>query len=281
MHLLMVVMALILAWYLRSQWSSPIGNWMERFPRALLLFLLPPLLLLTTTFAVFCMGPHGHIMVWGWEGWVSYGLAISFLGFAGVLWLKLVWEGNRMLKQIRTYPIIYVYGTPARLLNVPVVYCALVGFWKPELIISQGLLDTLDSVHLKAVLAHEDGHRHYHDTCWFFFLGWLRQLTSWLPHTESLWQELLLLREIRADYWAARQVDSLLLAEALLLVVNTPVLLESNFCAAFAQHISTNHVTQRIDALLQEPNSMGTPKPWSWVWLILVLVPLLVIPFHS
>lgn len=111
-------------------------------------------------------------------------------------------------------------------------------------------------------------------------MGWLRQLTSWLPHTEALWQELLLLREIRADYWAARQVDSLLLAEALLLVVNTPILLESNFCAAFAQHISTNHVIQRIDALLQQPDSIGQPKPWSWVWLILVLVPLLVIPFH-
>lgn len=130
------------------------------------------------------------------------------------------------------------------------------------------------------MLAHEDGHRYYRDTCWFFFLGWLCQLTSWLPHTESLWQELLLLREIRADHWATRQVDSLLLAEALLLVVNTPLLLEANFCAAFAYHIPTNHVTQRIDALLEKPDSMGKPKLWSWVWLILVLVPLLVIPFH-
>jgi hypothetical protein len=91
-------------------------------------------------------------MVWGWEGWVSYGLAISFLGFAGVLWLKLAWEGSQMLQKIRT---------------------------------------------------------------------------------------------------------------------------------AFAQHIPTNHVTQRIDALLEQPDSMGQPKLWSWVWLILVLVPLLVIPFHN
>lgn len=172
-------------------------------------------------------------------------------------------------------------NSTVRLLNVPVVYCALVGFWEPELIISQRLLDTLDAVHLKAVLAHEDGHRHYRDTCCFFFLGWLRQLTSWLPHTESLWQELLLLREIRADYWAARQVDSLLLAEALLLVVNTPLLQSATFCAAFAKNVSTNHVTQRIDALLQQPDSIGQPKLWSWVWLILALLPLLVIPFHS
>ncbi|MUG92612.1 M48 family metalloprotease [Scytonema sp. UIC 10036] len=220
-------------------------------------------------------------MVWGWEGWVSYGLAISFLGFAGVLWLKLAWEGNQTLKQIRTYPTAYICGTPVRLLDVPVVYCALVGFWEPELIITQGLLDILDAIHIKAVLAHEDGHHHYRDTCWFFLLGWLRQLAFWLPNTESLWQELLLLREIRADHWATRKVDSLLLAEALLLVVNTPLLQSVNFCAAFTQNVSTNHVTQRIDTLLQQPDSMRKPKLWYWVWLILTLLPLLVIPFHS
>ncbi|MEH2264046.1 hypothetical protein [Nostoc sp.] len=73
------------------------------------------------------------------------------------------------------------------------------------------------------------------------------------------------------------------MAEALLLVVNTPFLQSAtfSFCAAFAQHIPTNHVTERIDALLQQPDSIGQPKPWPWVWLILALVPLLVIPFHS
>jgi Zn-dependent protease with chaperone function len=45
-------------------------------------------------------------------------------------------------------------------------------------------------------LAHEQAHAHYRDTFWFF---WLNVLTSWLPHTEALWQEILFLREIRAD----------------------------------------------------------------------------------
>ena len=54
----------------------------------------------------------------------------------------------------------------------------------------------------------------------FFWWGWLRRLTEWLPHSKELWQELLLLRELRADQWAAQQVDPLVLAESLLLMVN-------------------------------------------------------------
>lgn len=82
-----------------------------------------------------------------------------------------------------------------------------------------------------------------------------------LGYRTPLWQELLLLRELRADRWAAQQVDPLLLAESLLVVVSTmPV---------------------QIEALLAEPELMREPSLWSWTWLLLAFLPLAAVPFHS
>ena len=86
------------------------------------------------------------------------------------------------------------------------------------------MLDALDRPHLDAVLAHEQAHVYYRDTFWFFWLGWIRSFTIWLPNTEAVWQELLLLRELRADRQATEQVDFLLLAESLLIVAQNPLL---------------------------------------------------------
>lgn len=232
MHLFMILAALGLAWGLRSGWSYPLGNWSNRWQRALGLFLFPPLLLMMTAIAVLCMGPKGQ-MGGLQTGWFSYLLTLGFLGFAGVLVLKLASEGWVCVQQTRTYPQIELGGKPVRLLNANVLFSGQIGFWEPELVVSQGLLQTIDSAHSEAVLAHEQGHYYYRDTFWFFWLGWMRSLTAWLPNTEALWQELLLLRELRADQWAAQQVDPLLLAESLLLVVSVPPVSE-NFCAAFS-----------------------------------------------
>ena len=140
------------------------------------------------------------------------------------------------------------------------------------------MLQSLDPAHLKVVLVHEQGHLHYRDTFWFFWLGWLRRLTSWLPQTESLWQELLILRELRADRWAAQHVDRLLLAEALLSVVSAPQIQPENVCALFSSAVVRNRLNERINALL-EPELSSNLEGRSW-WLLLVLLPLIVILFH-
>ncbi|WP_239651594.1 M56 family metallopeptidase [Neosynechococcus sphagnicola] len=221
MHLMMLLVALGLAWSVRYRWVESGGHWEKRWQWGLRRLLFPPLMLLSTAIAVMWMGPHGQ-MVWAWEGWLSYALAIGWLVFAGILWLKHFWEGWHILQTIRTHSTTNLRGSVVRVLEIPTLYCAQVGFWHPELVISQGILDTLGADHLEAVLAHEQAHHHYRDTFWFFWLGWIRQMTAWLPQTESIWQELLMLRELRADLWASRQTDALLLAEALLLVVNHP-----------------------------------------------------------
>lgn len=169
-------------------------------------------------------------------------------------------------------------GQASRVLNIPALFAAQIGFWNPELVISQGLLNTLNQDQLAAVLAHEQAHDYYHDTFWFFWLGWLRQLTCWLPNTEALWQELLVVRELRADHWAVQQVDPLLLAESLLLVVRAPLTQPEPFCAAFGA--GADRLAERIEVLLAQPEQFPASEIESWPWLWLLLLPLLSIMLH-
>jgi hypothetical protein len=226
------------------------------------------------------MGPQGQMVCW-WEGWASYGVAIGFFIVAISLWVKLALAGWRSLRQVQQYPQVLVQGNSGRLLRTETPFIAQVGFWQPELVVSEGLLSTLDAAHLEAVLIHEQAHLNQRDTFWFFWLGWLRCLTNWLPNTQMLWQELLILRELRADQQAAQQVDGLLLAEALLTVVSTPMMQPDSFCAAFSAAMVRDRLTERIDALLFGSDSYEPASPLSWTFLLLSLLPLFVIPFHS
>lgn len=281
MHLATIAAAVGLAWILRSidLSNNDSGNYDRRWQRALLQFSLPPLLLLATAVAIVCMGPVGQ-MVWQWEGWSCDLLAVVFLVYSFVVGGQLFAEVRRSLQQIRTYPHHSVMGTSSRLLETPLVFSAQIGLWQPELVVSQGLLDTLDREHLQAVLAHENAHLYYRDTFWFFGLGWMRRFSGWLPHTETLWQELLLLREIRADRQAAQHVDPLLLAESLLFVARAPLQHAESFCAAFSCAAPRSRIEERIDALLVES---PVPPKTNWqalAWLSLTFIPLFAIPFH-
>ncbi len=310
MHLILLSFALILAFCLRSTYfCEKITS--QKISLTISLFLLPPLLILTSTLAILCMGNQG-VMAGGSESWWSYGLSL-------VVWLgalltlgKLTFQGWQTLIHLRQQPMIKLekysqdfnqiihqdisqitssnYSTKvrqnsARLIDRPELFSGQIGFWQPELVITQGLLDCLSPDQLQAVLAHEQAHHNYRDTFWFFWLGWLRSITPWLPQTEYLWQELLLLREIRADAYAGKFVDPLLLAESLLLVVSHPLThapdYDPNICTAFSLPQPQPRLTRRIDALLDNSLPEFHLSMQFWVWLALGFMPLLTIPFHT
>jgi Zn-dependent protease with chaperone function len=277
-HPLMLIAALTTAVLWRWLAFGPLEQtWQDRWQSALLNFLLPPLLLLSTALAIVLMGPHGH-MVHRWDGWSTYSFAVLALTVSLTVIAGLFLEGMRSLQVIRQYPEQALQDQRGYCFSSATPYIAQVGFWRPKLLFSQGLANTLGDEHLTAVLLHEQAHQHYHDTFWFFWLGSLRRLTVWLPRTEALWQDLLALRELRADRWAAQQVDALLLAEALLIVVSEPFGL--NPSAAFGGDGNADRLTERIDALLSPPE----PEPigWNGWWMALwVLAPLAVVPFHG
>lgn len=285
MHILMILSALGLAIgcrYFGYRWidtNLKDFSWSQRWQITVLVFLWPPLLILTTAIAVLWMGPQGQ-MVWGWEGWWSYNLAAGFVGVAAVLNLKLLVGGWISLRRIHAYPQYSIQGHWAYHLDYALPYAAQVGFWHSDLVITTGLIHILSTKQLAAVLVHEQAHHRYRDTFWFFWWGWLRQLTVWLPYSAALWQELLLLREMRADQWAAQQVDPIDLAESLLLMVN-PALTDwaDSICAAM--HTSTQHrLLERIDALLLPSTPTISSMRWTWSSLLLTALPLATIPFH-
>lgn len=279
MHLLMIFTALTVACSLRGSWNGPTGSWSQRWQRSLFLFLFPPLLIFMTAIAVLCMGPQGK-MGGMYTGSISYVLALISLTFFALLCIKQAWQGWQSVRSCRNFPVVDVEGKPVRLLDTQALFAGLIGFWQPELVVSLGLLQTLSPDHLESVLAHEQGHHYYRDTFWFFWLGWVRSCSAWFPNTESLWEELLVLRELRADGYAASQVDPLLLAESLLLVVsNTPVL--SPVCCAALGSPGTNRLEQRIDALLAPPEPTLETQPHSWNGFLLALLPLATVIFHT
>ncbi|MBD2294874.1 M56 family metallopeptidase [Anabaena sphaerica FACHB-251] len=279
MHLLMILTAVTIAYSLRYFANIPQGNWHLRWERSLFLFLFPPLLIFMTATAVVCMGTQGK-MGGMYTDSFSYLLALIFLGFFNILGIKLAFQGWKSVKSAHECPQINLAGKQVRLLETEALFAGQMGFWQPELVVSQGLLETLSPDHLESVLAHEQGHYQYRDTFWFFWLGWVRSCTAWLPNTEPLWQELLMLRELRADSYAASQVDPLVLAESLLLVVSSQPLASEVCCAALGSS-GVDRLEQRIDALLTPPEPTSEAQLQSWHIFLFAFLPLLTVVFHT
>lgn len=279
MHLLPILIAVLFAWSVRQKPIAQTKQRSQRWYEALFLFLFPSLLLLTTAFAILYMGCHGE-MLGVKAGSLGCVISASWLLFASGCLIQLAYRGNRSIRQLDAYRQTTVGNTTARILDLELPYSAQVGFWHSELVVSTGLLATLDEQHLTAVIAHERAHLYYRDTFWFFWLGWIRSFSFWLPGTESLWQELLLLRELRADSKAAEEVDFLLLAESLLTFAKAP-LEPCGVCQANLNHSDIgDRLEERIDSLLA-PRESATGGRWhNWLWLGLLL-PLFTIPLHS
>lgn len=291
-HLGMLLLGLGLSWLWRAQVRiDSRSTWSQRWQWAWIHFLVPPLFLVMTALALAWMGPWGQMA--GTGGWFCYGCALALLVLAAGVALQWVWEYGRSCRRTRLQALteLNLQGSegspsPAYVLDLEAPFAAQVGVWRSRLVVSRGLLQQLDQEHLQAVLAHEEAHRYYRDTLWMFGLGWLRRLTQWLPHTEALWQELLTLRELRADRWAAQRVDPLVLGEALLQVVGYGVIEPSTAgWVGFALEMQPDfgqRLQERIDALLQETPEEPSPslRMGGWAWFGLALLPLLVIPFH-
>ncbi|AOC54191.1 Peptidase M48, Ste24p precursor [Microcystis aeruginosa NIES-2481] len=282
MHGSMLLLALTIAIGLR--WFLP--SYQRRWQITLFFFLFPPLLLLMTVISVVCMGYRGQMLGYN-SSLISYFSAIIWLVFAIFCLIKLSYQTWQTHRDFSSYPLKKITAQKARVLAVDFPYSARVGFWKSELIVTQGLLNLLDQEHLQAVLAHEQAHQEYHDTFWFFWLGWLRSMSSWLPNSENLWSELVFLRELRADKYASRKVDYLLLAESLLLVAEkVNQVAEINFsdscCVALNDHSLNNRLLERIEALV-ESEKPEFPRFNYQVWLLLSLslAPFLLLPLHS
>lgn len=142
MHLIMILTALTVAWWLRSSWNGIQGSWRQRWETALFLYLFPPLLLFMTAIAVLCMGPQGK-MGGMYTGSISYVLALISLTFFAGLCIKLAWLGLQSVLSCRNFPVLELEGKQVRLLETEILFAGQIGFWQPELVVSLGLLQSL------------------------------------------------------------------------------------------------------------------------------------------
>jgi Zn-dependent protease with chaperone function len=280
MHLILLLLLIPVSIGVRWAWQSSRRAWRDRWKAALSAFLIPPILLIAMAIAILYMGVSGQMfgISVGWPGyvlaWTVIGITLTSLAYRG-------WLGWRSLHQVRQWPQFMWAGGTGRILDSPRLFAAQIGFWRPELVVSQGLLSELTPEQVRAVLIHEQAHTHYRDTFWFFWLGWLCWLTAWLPKTRALWQELLFLREIRADYRATREADALLLAETLLQVVRSPIDFSSNFpTATLTEPEVGDRLTERIDFLLAPPPPQDLAFTVPRALLIAGLAPLLTLILH-
>jgi Zn-dependent protease with chaperone function len=296
MHLSLIALMVLLALGLHWQWPGSAHTWSGRWQAALIALGLPPLLILSAAIAILRMGHHGTMMGFSVspvgcrlsQGVVLGAIAITLYSFLKALAVEV---------KLRQYPqVLLPTGEIARLLETSLPLAAQVGVWPTSLVVSRGWLDHLSAAEQQAILHHEQAHAHYRDPLWFFVLGMGRHFTRWLPHTEALWQELLLLREIRADRWAAQHSDPWLVAELLVKLTRQRVSQpgtdpDSSGLQAmgFSHPTRLDHLEQRVEALLQlapDPSpptqSAGLARFWlaSW-WAALSLgLPLIALWLH-
>jgi Zn-dependent protease with chaperone function len=276
MHLILILIGLIIAYLIRlliphyTDWQ---GNWHY----SLFLFVFSPLLLLMTILAVLFMGNEGEMLgntVSYWGFFIAVVVLLIIVAFFGYL----AYQGSQTKQHLKKYSHQTILDTEARIIPISFPYIAQVGFWQPELVVTEGLLSLFDQEHLEAVFAHEASHVYYRDTFSFFWLGGIYRLTFWLPYSEVLWQELLFLRELRADHYASKLVDPLLLAEALFMIVKFP--LESAEIS-LSCGLSNSRLGDRIDHLLHHSQVDLHDNSWMiWFGFFSLLLPWLTIPYH-
>jgi Zn-dependent protease with chaperone function len=273
----MILWALLLAILLRL---IPHHNFPHRWSSTLLLFTLPPLFLLMTALAILFMGFQGQMLGLKIIELGNF-LAIIFLTFIVLYATRFIYQANITNQIINQYPEQIIQGRKAKILNIDFPYCAQIGIFKPQLVISQGLLNILDTEHLEAVLLHEEAHKFYQDSLWFFVLNLLKDCSFLLPKTEILWQDLLLLREIRADRKASTKINPLIVAESLLTVAQNSVAIPFDLAIPFSLPTSINRLNMRIDALFIPESDSTNYSNQYWLWLLIIFTPWLMILLHN
>ncbi|MFH7244160.1 MAG: M56 family metallopeptidase [Spirulina sp.] len=284
MHLGLLCLTITVAAVVRWRWKPGLGTWSQRWWWAVLALCCPIFGLFSTAIAILGMGHHGTMLGWAVG---PTGCRISQLVLIGGLMAGLygVFQAGWTTWRWRQYPLTQLpQGIPARLIDTEVPIAAQVGFWRSALMVSRGWLDQLSSEEQAMVLAHEQAHAYYRDPLGFWLLGMVRQLTAWLPCTQALWQELLLLREIRADRWAAQQAHPLAVAELLVKMSRQTILekaVPSSALIGFSSPDEMDRLEQRVDALLEPMPSEETPPLGKVVvGFTLTLLPLLAMGLH-
>lgn len=155
--------------------------------------------------------------------------------------------------------------------------CLVAGVFRPSIIISTGVVESLTDEEIRAVLLHERAHLMRRDTLYATLVTFIAECGLW-PTTQAL-GVYRRSREIMADQLACRDIDPLLLASVLVRFAKGPQHRQLNFIENFADRSS---ISERVKLLINEETE-GYRSPFRirvgfvvTVASALVLYPLLV-----
>ncbi|MGY6530836.1 MAG: M56 family metallopeptidase [Cyanobacterium sp.] len=290
MHFLVILFAIICAYIIRYMSQISYFKKQKNWNYSLFFFIAPVLLVLMSSIAIVAMGYEGQM--WGFQATIiSYIGAWFCLGFAIINLVVYAIEIKLISQKIDKFTQEEILGQQAKILKTSFPYAGLMGFSRQKkglfplvnksyLVLSRGLINLLSQEHLEAVIAHENAHQLHNDPLIFFCLSYCKRITFWLPNNDILWQDLVLLRELRADNTASKSVDFLLLAESLLIVTQAAMKEKSPLDHDVVCPFINFRLHERIEALINDDDSLTSFRWYQLSWMLLVFIPFLVIPFH-
>jgi Zn-dependent protease with chaperone function len=147
-----------------------------------------------------------------------------------------------------------------------------IGFLRPRVVISDGLLDTLDADEIQAVLSHEEGHLAGRDNLLILVARTLAHAFVLVPGVRFSYARFRRALELAADSYARRTTgDPLVVASSLQKFARRLIVPGSDplVTAAFADE---GHVVERIQGLLGEEPTYRWRRWFAAAALLLVLV---------
>ncbi len=192
-----------------------------------------------------------------WLAWSGTVVAMAILAPLLVNLVKSFWQQWRLQRRTeanRTENVRHRLGIEFRLLASPRAQAFTLGFWRPRIYVTSGLLRTLSKSEVAAVLVHEQAHQRAKDPLVATIFEGIGQAWRWMPWVRSWVTAAVSLRELTADAAATRNYHSpeALAGAMMKLLETTPVAL-----ASFSPNAS------RVEKLLDH----GWRPSWGlWRW---------------
>ncbi|MGG1675422.1 M56 family metallopeptidase [Neobacillus sp. NRS-1170] len=124
------------------------------------------------------------------------------------------------------------------------------GFCKPIIVLSNTLIEMLDSKELEAVIYHETSHQKYFDGIKVFILQIISEVMWYIPLTKWSYQNYRILIELAADEFAINRMGSELgLGSALLKLIKKKLNINSNPTTSLV-HFADETVDYRLKQLI-------------------------------
>ncbi|MGO4373704.1 M56 family metallopeptidase [Paenibacillus sp. 2TAB19] len=156
------------------------------------------------------------------------------------------------------------------------------GFRKPMIVLSSGLVGLLDEQELEAVIAHEAFHRHNYDALKLFVLQLIAQSLWFIPLTRWSHANYKIMCELQADEHAIKATGSELgLGGALLKMVQSSGIIRSASTSPVLASFSDEAINYRLRQLIEPqraiPVKLETPAIVISVYALLLLMALTVL----